>query len=104
MPKSRKVSKKRSPTRKFVVKKGLRGGPLIEEAKQYLEFKGITAMELKARLGVKADGSLTRGSKTMGPFIFTCERSNIGGGKLSDVSFLHVYYKDGAKKDGMIIA
>ena len=101
MPKSSKASRKNNRTRKFVAKKGLVGGNLIDEAKRFLEFKGISRTELIDMLGKNPNGSLKRGAKNIGPFKFTVERSQVARGVLSETAFLYVNYKDGAQRDAV---
>jgi hypothetical protein len=98
--KPKTVNRQRSnKTRKFVVTKGLQGEFLAAEARKYLASKGLEARDVMMKLGRKSDGTPTRGSKKVGPFVFRCERTNNGEGK-GDRVFLYVHYKDSSERYG----
>ena len=100
--KPKTVNRQRSiKTRKFVVTKGLQGAFLATEARKYLASKGLEARDIMMKLGRKSDGTPTRGSKKMGPFVFRCERTNNGEG---DRVFLYVHYKDSSERYGTQMA
>jgi len=99
MPKTKK-----NKTRRFVVKKGLVGGPLSDEAMRFLAHKGLTKMDL-IRSIADADGALKRGTKTMGPFLFTIiPMSSPSSEDLAHLGGVYIYvsYKDNLKDKAMI--
>lgn len=90
---------KKAPKR-FVVKKGLMGGRLIDEVNRFLKFKGITGAALVESIARQPNGSLKRTKKNIGPFSFIVDP--VGGIPELGNCFIGINYKDGHPRDGMI--